>query len=471
MPRLARRDHGGAEIDPRDRARRALADRAVEGDDEGRAVIALHQPAGDDANDARVPALADREDHVVVSAPGLDLGLGGGLDPGLDLAALEVERVEPERERRGLLGVLGGQQPRAEVGLAHAPARVQPRAENEGRVIGARWLAHPGDVGERPESQVAAPRHDLEPLAHQRPVDARQRHHVADRAERDQVEPVAQVGLGPGGEPAGVAERSVEPDQEQEGDADGGQLAAARAVVEPVGIDHGGGLGQAGLGDVMVDDDDVEPGAPRLGQRLVGADPAVDGHDHPHPVVLEAQKRRRVGAVAFRQPIGNVDLGARADRREIAREQRRRGRAVDVVVAEHDHPLAVSNQIDQAGDRLVHVGEPRGIGQQRAQARVEKGFGVVGLDPARGEHPADDLGKVEPLRERQPGAVVGEPRSPSPSADRALDAENRLHHPGQRASPSSIGLRWMSCWAAITRTVPVLERITSDWVVMPWGRR
>ena len=69
---LARGDHRRAEIDAAHRAARALAELAVEADDEGRPAVALDQPAGDDADHADMPALAldhQRRRQALASGP------------------------------------------------------------------------------------------------------------------------------------------------------------------------------------------------------------------------------------------------------------------------------------------------------------------------------------------------------------------------------------------------------------------
>jgi hypothetical protein len=111
-------------------------------------------------------------------------------------------------------------------------------------------------------------------------------------------------------------------------------------VVDAVGIDHCYRLGQRDLGLVMVDHDGVEAGPARLGQRLVGCDAAVDGHDHRCALFLEALQRRGVGAIAFLAPVGNVDADIAANRPEETQQQRRGCGAVDVVVAEYHDALA-----------------------------------------------------------------------------------------------------------------------------------
>ena len=55
---LPGRDHGGTEIEAADRAGGALGDPVGDPEHHGRPVVPLHEPAGDDADDARVPARA-----------------------------------------------------------------------------------------------------------------------------------------------------------------------------------------------------------------------------------------------------------------------------------------------------------------------------------------------------------------------------------------------------------------------------
>ncbi len=178
------------------------------------------------------------------------------------------------------------------------------------------------------------------PLRDQCPVDPGQRHDIAHRAERDEIEPLQEIGLGPAAIPAGLAQRAVERDDQQKGDPDRGERAVRARLVEPVRIDHGERARQQRLRDVMIDDDHVEPGLGRGRQRVMRGRAAIHRHDDRRPLGLEAQQRRRVRPIAFAQPVGDIDRGIAADRRKKAQQQGRRGRAVDIVIAEHDDPLA-----------------------------------------------------------------------------------------------------------------------------------
>ena len=98
-------------------------------------------------------------------------------------------RMQPRRQRRRLVRVVGGEEPRPEVGHADPPAGVHPRPEHEAER--RRCSAAPGspaDLGQRHEPRPLAPRHHRQPLPHQRPVEPGERRHVRHRGERDEVE-------------------------------------------------------------------------------------------------------------------------------------------------------------------------------------------------------------------------------------------------------------------------------------------
>ena len=106
-------------------------------DDDRGATEPFLEAAGDDADDARVPAGPADDDDAAV---GRDHRIRLDLDAALYPAACFVERVELGGERVRLVGIAGGEQAHAEVGFADAPARVDPRAEREaqGRCRSAR---------------------------------------------------------------------------------------------------------------------------------------------------------------------------------------------------------------------------------------------------------------------------------------------------------------------------------------------
>ncbi len=187
----------GPSASPGHRAARALADRAVKRDDAGRAVVAFLEPARDDADDAGMPALARDEDQQRAAAAVLDLRDRLRQNARLDLAPLGVVGVELLRQARASSGSSVDEQPRAEIGRADPAAGIDPRPQDEAGVIGADRARRCRHVGQRREARIGAPPHHLEPLRHQRAVEAGQRHHVADRAERHEIEPVHQIGLAP----------------------------------------------------------------------------------------------------------------------------------------------------------------------------------------------------------------------------------------------------------------------------------
>ena len=139
-------------------------------------------------------------------------------------------------------------------------------------------------------------------------VEAGERDHVADGAERDEVEPLQQRRLRPGGEGAPVAQHAGDGDQHDEGDADGRQMLERARLVDPVGVDHRQGRRQRLLGGVMVDDDHLQPELGGLAQRLERGGAGVERDHQPAAAAGELGQDARVGAVAVAHPVGDLDL-------------------------------------------------------------------------------------------------------------------------------------------------------------------
>ena len=158
QPCLDEAAHEPPEIDAEDRARRARRLLAVQRQREGRPAKPLFQPRRDNADHAGRPALARHDDAgaaLVEPERRERLRLGLGEHGDLDALALAIEPVEFGGDPGGFGGVGGRQQPRAERGVADAPARVDARADEEAEMIGRRRAAGAGDVEQAPQAPAA----------------------------------------------------------------------------------------------------------------------------------------------------------------------------------------------------------------------------------------------------------------------------------------------------------------------------
>ena len=96
-----------------------------------------------------------------------------------------------------------------------------------------------------------------------------------------------------------------------------------------------------------------------------------------------------------------MDQRIEAAEAQEAREQRGRGRAVHVVVAEDRDALATCGRIGDAVRRDRHIGDDVRVGHQALEGRVEEGLHVLDLDAAAGDDAREKLGDAVALRNRQ----------------------------------------------------------------------
>ena len=92
---------------------------------------------------------------------------------------------------------------------------------------GLRWFAQRHRIEERGEPEAPASAHHREALDHEGAVQPVQGHHVGDRGERDEVEPVLQV-RHPLGRRPGLPQASADGHESQEDHARCAEMAEAR---------------------------------------------------------------------------------------------------------------------------------------------------------------------------------------------------------------------------------------------------
>ena len=370
--------HRLAEIDAADRAARAGADAAgLERDRKRRPREFLLQPRGDEADHAGMPAFGGRDDHralVLEAERGQRLGFGLRFGRLLDDAALGVEPVELGRDPRRLGDVAFQQQPHAEIGAADAAAGIDARPQHEAEMPGFRRAVQPRHIHQRGVADMVAPAHRDQALGDEGAVEPDQRRDIGDRAERDMMQHAEQIGLrhlrGP---EAALAQLAIDRDQRHQRRArprrDGRGRRDRRA-----GSDSPARRPRAVRR--RTDGDRSRPRTCRAacasasGSMLVVPQSTVTSSVAP----LRGERAHRfgVGAIALEQPVGNVDQRIEPAMAQMPGEQRRRGRAVDIVVAEDRDLLAAHGRIRDALGGGLHLRHREGIGHQLADGRIEE---------------------------------------------------------------------------------------------------
>ena len=243
------------------------------------------------------------------------------------------------------------------------------------------------------------------------------------------------------------------------------------------------------------------PALCRRGERRVRGDAAIDGDDDRGALALELQQRRRVRAVAFALPVGDIErrLRRRPRRRSAAaapprsrrrRRNRRRRRS-------SRWPRIARTRRSTARSMSLQM---RRIGQLVAQASASRNaLAPRQADAALRQQPADDLRQPPARSRRSPAAarvVAGAAqRQRRPHGSRAARPPRNAVSAAtefalrQRDAPRSSHGRQQACprYARTARSCRLAgeivlrlddsapcrscERITIEWVIAPPGKR
>ena len=212
-----------------------------------------------------------------------------------------------------------------------------------------------------------------------------------------------------------AAKLAIDGNGDHEDEADGGEIAEAGEIVLAVRIDDGHGRRQLRRGKMMIDDDDIDAAPTRWLERLDAGGAAIDGDDQRRAGIGELVDRLEIRAVAFEQPVGDVDDRLEAEALQISIQQSRGSRAVDIVIAEDRDLLLGLDGIGDAGGAGVHIGQHDRVGHQAANGRIEEGARFFRRDAAAGEHARQQVRHVVALGdiERERIALVRRAGRPS----------------------------------------------------------
>ncbi len=344
----------------------------------------------------------------------------------LDRLALAVETIKLGGDFCRLDRIVLDKEPHAQIGAADPPAGIDARAEQKAEMPGFGRSGETRDIHQAHMPCPLAPAQRDQSLGDKGAVETDQRHHVGDGAERYIVEHSEQIGFRPiGGPKSAPAQHAVDRDHRHESEPDGGEMAEAGEIVAPVRIDDRDRGRQRLVGLMVINDDDIEPERFRLGERFDAGGAAIDADEKRCAACGERAHRFDIRAIALEQPVRNVNDGLEAALLEMARQQRRRGRAVDVIVTEYRDAFAPGDRVGNAFGRLLHGGQHVRIGHRLLDGRIEECVDCIDLDVTAGEDARQQFGQIVALRdgERTRGPALVEAVAPRAPGRRILDAK------------------------------------------------
>jgi hypothetical protein len=200
-----------------------------------------------------------------------------------------------------------------------------------------------------------------------------QRGQVGHGADGDQVEQVCFVELGAGGH--GLAQRLGQ----FVGDADTGEHGVGVGGVGAFGVDNGRCRRQLWPQTMVVGDDHIQANAVGVDHFSHRADAAIySDHQVGGKFFLDFAQGVAVQAIPLVYAVGDVGADLHLGQAEAAQrlgKQDGGGHAVGVEIAIDDDSFISFDGLLQAGDRLVHVGQAKGVGAFQI-AVVEEGLHV-----------------------------------------------------------------------------------------------
>ena len=256
-------------------------------------------------------------------------------------------------------------------------------------------------IHQRGQTDLLAPAQRDQSLGDEGAVEAFERHHVGDSAKRHQIEHRQQIGRRPRtGEIVARAQFAGQRHQGHEHDAGGAEITQARQIVGAVRIDDRDRLRQLDVGLMMIEDHDIHAERTRFQQRHIAGGAAIDRDQQRHVFFGKAFDRVDIRAVALKDAIRNMHDRIKAALPQIAGEQRRRGGAIDIIIAEDRDLFTAHDRIGDPRAGRRHVGQHRRIGHQILDGRIEIGLRLVGFHATACQHAGQQFGRAKALRNR-----------------------------------------------------------------------
>jgi hypothetical protein len=283
---------------------------------------------------------------------------------------LTVETVEQTCQLLRPLRIIGEEELNTEIGILQSTGGIKPGGETESN-IAAGDLANAGNSTEGLQTGAPALIDDAETDAGQDAIDAAQRNDVSNRPQRNEIETVAEIGLGLCREGANGTEAAAQGDEEHKGDADAGKIFIRIERIEEMRINDGAGRGEDGGRLMMISNDQVEAkftGDFGLDHR---GDAAIDGDGHGGAGGdrLTQMFGREAVTITQAQRDKVIDFGAKSP--QPFDEESRTADAIDIIITVNSDLFPCPYGSDKARYRSLHLAEEKGVGEI-LQTRIEK---------------------------------------------------------------------------------------------------
>ena len=122
---------------------------------------------------------------------------------------------------------------------------------------------------------------------------------------------------------------------------------------------------------MMIDDQHLSSRLHRSGNRPMGSDAAINSDDQVAAFVLKPYQRRKVGAVAFTEAVGDMHTDIKPKGGQCLMQQRRRASTIDIIITENTNFFTSRDSRGKARHGGIEISQHRRVGHQVTQFRIK----------------------------------------------------------------------------------------------------
>ena len=168
-------------------------------------------------------------------------------------------------------------------------------------------------------------------------------------------------------------------------------MALAARIVGAVWIDQGCAFRRGCPHQMVVDHNHRKVDIDGFSEGMCSRRTAIHGDHEIRALIFKVTKRFRAWPIPFGQAVRNIKTNLLPPSPEIARQDRRTGSPINVIVGKDRNRLSRHDRIERQLRRFHHILKAGWIWKQGAKSRVQKGLNLLSFQAARCEQASEQI--------------------------------------------------------------------------------